>query len=93
MDTKVSLSEAYETLVQGYRKLKSIELIRELRHLTKHEGEVQNKADIVMRKSVVTELLHLLEEFCFEAFFRHRESKKNNSRIFGLFGDHMLWML
>lgn len=58
MDTKVSLSEAYETLVQGYRKLKSIELIRELRHLTKHEGEVQNKADIVMRKSVVTELLH-----------------------------------
>ena len=58
MDAKVTLSEAYETLVEGYRKLKSIELIRELRHLTKHEGEVQNKADIVMRKSVVTELLH-----------------------------------
>lgn len=58
MDAKVSLTEAYETLVEGYRKLKSIELIRELRHLTKHEGEVQNKADIVMRKSVVTELLH-----------------------------------
>lgn len=58
MDAKVTLTEAYETLVEGYRKLKSIELIRELRHLTKHEGEVQNKADIVIRKSVVTELLH-----------------------------------
>lgn len=58
MDAKVTLTEAYETLVEGYRRLKSIELIRELRHLTKHEGEVQNKADIVIRKSVVTELLH-----------------------------------
>ena len=58
MSATTTLTTAYETLFEGYRNLKSLELLCELRHLINHEHEAENKADIVLRKSIVTELLH-----------------------------------